>query len=273
MKTIDIKTAQNVKIQYELGSIGSRFVAVFLDLIILAVYAGIMSALLALIFVNVGDSDYIMLQIMMKLLVYLPFFLYSPLMEYLTKGQTLGKKIMGIRVVRVDGENASFKDYFTRWMFKPMEFLMVFSLGAIATAYSYDDSIWMIYLVIILFEIIDFFVTIVSDRSQRLGDTMANTIVIKRGYSYQYSIRDVLAIKSKSKHTPTYTEAIRFTDEDMMLIKTTIARVEKYKNDETKKFAIELADKTAEHLGLDETPKARLKFLKTVLDDYIVLTR
>lgn len=272
MKTIDITTAQNVKIQYELASVGSRLLAVFLDIIMLIVYSAIMSAILGITTMNF-DDDGTAFQVLFTILVYLPFFMYSVWCEYMTRGQTLGKKIVGIRVVRVDGENASFKDYFTRWMFKPMEFLMVFSIGAIASVYNMDDTVWMIYLVIILFEVIDFFVTLVSDRSQRLGDTMANTIIIKKGYSYQYSIRDVLAIKSSSKHTPTYPEVTIFTDEDMMLIKTTIARVEKYKNDETKKFAIQLADKTASHLGLSETPAARLKFLKTVLDDYIVLTR
>jgi hypothetical protein len=58
-----------------------------------------------------------------------------------------------------------------------------------------------------------------------------------------------------------------------MLIKSTIDRVKKYQNDETKKFAIQLADKTAESIGLAETPEKKLSFLETVLNDYIVLTR
>ena len=59
----------------------------------------------------------------------------------------------------------------------------------------------------------------------------------------------------------------------MMLIKRTIGRVESFQNAETKLFAVELANKTAEELGLQETPPKKLTFLKTVLDDYVVLTR
>jgi hypothetical protein len=59
----------------------------------------------------------------------------------------------------------------------------------------------------------------------------------------------------------------------MMLVKNTITRVEKYRNENTKKLAISLAEKIAADLQLSEAPKKRLKFLKTVLNDYVVLTR
>jgi hypothetical protein len=65
----------------------------------------------------------------------------------------------------------------------------------------------------------------------------------------------------------------RFTDEDMLLIKNTIQRVQLYPNEETKRFAIELAEETARLLGLPEPPPKRLEFLQNVLQDYVVLTR
>ena len=70
-----------------------------------------------------------------------------------------------------------------------------------------------------------------------------------------------------------YPNAIRFTDDDMLLIKNPIQRVKANPNPETKKFAIELANKSAELIGLEETPDKRLKFLQTLLHDYVVLTR
>jgi hypothetical protein len=83
----------------------------------------------------------------------------------------------------------------------------------------------------------------------------------------------ILAIKDQKNHEPTYLNVLRFTDDDVMLIKNTIQRVEKYPNEETKKFTIELAHKTAEIIGLPETPQKKMEFLKTVLLDYVVLTR
>ena len=59
----------------------------------------------------------------------------------------------------------------------------------------------------------------------------------------------------------------------MLLIKNTILRVQRYPNQANKDFAIELADETARLIGLQETPQKRMEFLKTVLQDYVVLTR
>jgi hypothetical protein len=112
-----------------------------------------------------------------------------------------------------------------------------------------------------------------SERGQRLGDAMANTVVINRRNGQQYNLRNILAIKDQKNHEPTYLNVLRFTDDDVMLIKNTIQRVEKYPNEETKKFTIELAHKTAEIIGLPETPQKKMEFLKTVLLDYVVLTR
>jgi len=106
-----------------------------------------------------------------------------------------------------------------------------------------------------------------------MGDVMANTIVVRNKSSIRYTLKDVLSIKNQDNYTPVYAEAIRFTDEDMLLIKNTIQRVRANPNPETKKFAIELADKSAELLGLEETPPKRLQFLQTLLQDYVVLTR
>ena len=102
---------------------------------------------------------------------------------------------------------------------------------------------------------------------------MANTLVIKKKSSSIYTLRDILAIKSTENHLATYPQVTRFTDEDMLLIKNTIQRVQKYPNEETKKFAIELAEETARLIGLTETPQKRMEFLQTLLQDYVVLTR
>ena len=81
------------------------------------------------------------------------------------------------------------------------------------------------------------------------------------------------SIKNQENYTPEYPSVVRFTDEDMLLIKNSIQRVRKYPNPETKKFARELADESAKLIGLSETPNKRMKFLQTLLQDYVVLTR
>jgi hypothetical protein len=102
---------------------------------------------------------------------------------------------------------------------------------------------------------------------------MADTVVIRVRDTQTYTLSDVLNIKNTDNHVATYPEVIRFSDEDMLLIKNTILRVQRYPNDETRKFAIELAHETARLIGLEETPQKKMEFLRTVLQDYVVLTR
>lgn len=245
MKTVEFTTAQHVKIEYELASTGQRIAASIIDLFAFVVYFLIAGAAIgeSLFRLDYGTSKFVVL-----LIFRLPWVFYSPIIEYLTRGQSLGKYTLGIRVVKLSGENAGLREYFTRWVFRVVD--MWFGFGFLA----------------ILF-------TSTSERAQRLGDTMANTIVIRKKSSMQYNLKNVLGIKNTATHQPTYQEVVRFTDEDMMLIKNTIQRLERHPSEETKKFAIELAHQTAEYIGLKETPAKKVAFLRTVLLDYVVLTR
>jgi hypothetical protein len=97
--------------------------------------------------------------------------------------------------------------------------------------------------------------------------------LIKKRNSQLYNLKNVLSIKNTETHQTTYQEVIRFTDEDVMLIKNTLQRLQGSPSEETKKFTIELANKTAELIGLKEVPQKKVEFLRTVLLDYVVLTR
>ncbi len=256
MKTIEFESAQNVKIEYELASVGQRTAAAMLDFVMFFIYFIIFGMVVG--FSGWFQEDlgsYLFFQL---LLMKIPWIFYNPVIEYLTHGQSLGKYILGIRVVTVDGERPGLREVFTRWIFKgdflwiSADFFVLFWFGIGLMGIVYAGT---------------------SRRNQRIGDVMANTIVIRNKSSINYSLKDVLAIKSQDNYTPQYPQAVRFTDEDMLLIKNTIQRVKLYPNDETKRFAIELADKSASLLDLEETPKKRLQFLQTLLQDYVVLTR
>ena len=47
-----------------------------------------------------------------------PILFYTIVSETLLMGQTLGKKLVKIRVVKIDGYRASFLDYFIRWVMR-----------------------------------------------------------------------------------------------------------------------------------------------------------
>ena len=255
MKTIEFESAQHVKVEYELATTLQRTAAALIDMILFIIYFFIVMAAVGIdsFITDPGTSLCIHL-----LIIKIPWIFYNPFIEYVTHGQSLGKYIVGIRVVKMTGERLGLKEVFTRWLFK-------------------GDFLWISADFFVLFwfgiGVLGVIFSATADKRQRMGDVMANTVVIKKKTSTVYTLRDILAIKSTENHQATYPEVTRLTDEDMLLIKNTIQRVQKYPNEETKKFAIELADETARLLGLTETPQKRMEFLQTLLQDYVVLTR
>ena len=235
MKTVDVVTSHNISIDYEAASVMNRGIALFLDLLIMFVYTIIISIILGAIGIGWGGGE--LADILGYIVGLLPVMFYSLMFEFLLKGQTPGKMAMGIRVVNLNGENASLGDYTLRWSFKIID--LWFSAGAIGALFIST-----------------------TEKGQRLGDLLAQTAVVRNKPEQIYSIRDILNIKDRSKHEPTYLNAYRFTDEDMILIKHAITRVKKYPNEPHKQLVRDLAAKAAELLNLEEVPKKKLTFLK-----------
>ncbi len=255
MNTIEFESAHHVKIEYELASTLQRILAFTIDTSIFAFYYFMMTLILGAsnIFASFGSELFITL-----LLIKIPWLFYHPFCEYFANGKSIGKLAVGIRVVTVNGDRPGLREVFTRWIFRG-DFLWITADGTIL--------LWLV------IGVCGVMFSGTSMRRQRLGDSMAGTVIIRNKSNVQYTLREVLNIKSTTNHQATYPNVTRFTDEDMLLIKNTIQRVQLYPNEETKRFAIELADETARLLGLTETPQKRLEFLQNVLQDYVVLTR
>lgn len=264
MKSIEFVSAQHVKVEFELATAGQRIVSALLDVLTVGMY-------LLLVFIFFGVSDLDLTLGIEFFFVKIPWIFYFPIFEYFFRGQTLGKYIMGTRIVTVNGERPGLKEIFIRWLFKGHFIWISYSFTTFWMLFG--GEFWIYAMIHLGVGAMGFIYIGTSERRQRLGDMMAGTLVIKNKSSINYSLRDVLSIKNQENYTPTYTDAVRFTDEDMLLIKNTIQRVRQYPNPETKKFAIELANESARLLGLEETPKKRLQFLQTLLQDYVVLTR
>ena len=116
MKTTEFVSAQNVKIEYELASTAQRVMATLIDLAAFTIYFITLTGILGLnnFFVSIKGSDLLLSLILVKI----PFIFYNPLCEYLTNGQSLGKYIIGIRAVTLNGERLGLREVFTRWIFK-----------------------------------------------------------------------------------------------------------------------------------------------------------
>lgn len=249
MKKVEILTANTIPIQYETASLLSRGLALLIDTVVKLAYLLFVIILLGFFF-NGADllDEEIPAIIALYVFIWAPFTFYSLIMEYLLKGQTIGKLVVGIRVVSLNGQNAKFNDYTMRWVFRIVDFW--FSAGGIGS---------------ILIS--------TSEKAQRIGDILAQTIVVKTKSEKTYTINDIMSIKTKKDHEPTYLGVVQFTDDDMIIVKNTISRYKKYPNSAHKEAVVELAENLSSLLNLPKIPQKKISFLRDILQDYVVLTR
>lgn len=246
MPTIDIRTTQNVTIEYELASLWERMVALIIDVVIVATLNFFLVSLISSA-LNGGGSN-AMMGVVYGLLPICIFILYQLLSEVLADGRSWGKKIMSLKVVRLDGEEPGLSDYLLRAVFHLVDTL--FSVGILGS------------------------LLISSTRQrQRLGDMTANTTVIRTKQQLQFGLEDILRINTLSNYEPRYPEVRQFNEQDMLLIKGVIARCSKYPNPAHQQAVSDLVEKVCRKLEIAVIPKDKINFLKTLIRDYIVLTR
>lgn len=248
MQTIDIRTTQNVTIEYELATLRERIFAFLIDgIIILAMYLGLLFLLLGA-FGSLLLESTMLLYFIYGLLPVVGFMAYQFLSEVLANGQSWGKRAMGIKVVRIDGLEPGLSDYFLRAVFQLVDSIL--SLGVLAALLISS-----------------------SPKNQRLGDMTANTTVIRVRHNTRFQLQDILKISSIEDYTPQYPEVRRLSEQDMLLIKHLIARQRQYNNPAHNAAVNEAAERLKIVLDLPEVPQNKIDFLKTLIRDYIVLTR
>lgn len=244
-QSIEIRTAQNVTIEYELASLRERAISYFLDLIILTlIYILLMSLVSAIsLFGSMGWTQIIII------FPFIAFFSYNVVFEIVRHGQTPGKKAMGVRVVRLDGKEPEWSDALLRSLLHLAD--SFFCMGVIGALLIKTTS-----------------------RHQRLGDMAANTTVIKLySQKYNFQLADILKISSADNYTPVFPQVRNLSERDMIFIKTVLERQKTYQNQAHDIVIEDLVTHLMPLLDIKKRPADRIEFLKTLLRDYIVLTR
>ncbi|MBV8726357.1 MAG: RDD family protein [Candidatus Eremiobacteraeota bacterium] len=163
-RTIAVRTPESIAFDYELAGLGSRFLAVILDMLIQIVCAlALVWAMTALALrfpsesarSSLSDRTVESLAIaIVILLAFLIFFGYFIIFEVTWNGQTPGKRLIGIRVVRDGGYPVDFISSLVRNLIRVLEVgLGFYALSAIST--------------------------LLSAQNKRLGDFAAGTIVVR----------------------------------------------------------------------------------------------
>ncbi|MFQ5651041.1 MAG: RDD family protein [bacterium] len=240
METVQIDTTQNVQIDYQVAGLGDRILAALFDYFILAGYIIGVSLLIS----SFGGFDNASSEgtLAVTTIILLPYLLYDLLCEVLMNGQSFGKKLLKIKVARLDGSQPGIGEYLLRWLLRFIDITMMSGAVAIVTI-------------------------LVNGKGQRLGDLAAGTTVIKLESAVR--LEDTILTELDEDYEPVFPQALQLHSQDI----ATIKRVLRFQVNDPK-MANHLLYKTKQALETKmgiESEMSAPAFLQTVLNDYSAL--
>jgi uncharacterized RDD family membrane protein YckC len=245
MSELSITTTQNVNINFNAASVGERILGYLLDLVVKGAYLFVIYLLLfAVLDMEAyfdGLDQWSLAAI--GLLFYLPVMFYSIVQESLFEGQTIGKRIMKTRVIKIDGYQASFGDYLIRWLFRTIDVSIGFGIIGLVTM-------------------------MVNNKTQRLGDMAAGTAIIT--LKNDITINNTILREIQEDYVPTYPLVIKLSDNDVRIIKETYEASMKAADFEMIK---KLQDKIEAVTGIKSLANNATGFVDTVIKDYNYYTQ
>lgn len=230
---ISIQTTQNVTIEHDKAGVGNRVLAFMIDLAILI----LASMAIGYTMDQIGWSE----KQWINILFYFPVFFYDLYMEILNNGQSVGKMIMNLRVVRLDGTAPTIGGFILRWILKPIDVMLSGSIAIISIA--------------------------LTQNGQRLGDLAAGTTVVKLRKTEKVN-RLQLVEKMEEDYEPQFPEVKALTDKEVNLIKDCLRMQADHTNSRP---VLMMSEKVKQKLDI-ESDMRPTQFLYTILRDHTYYT-
>jgi uncharacterized protein YsxB (DUF464 family) len=172
--------------------------------------------------------------LVLLIIILIPFTFYHLLSELFLNGQSIGKRIMKIKVVKLNGTQPSIGSYIARSMFRII-----------------DDSI------------VGLITIAVSKNSQRFGDMAAGTTVIE--LAKKVTLRDTILSLQESDYQIVYSQVALMNDTDINTIKEVL---DFHSKQNQPKLLEALASKIKTKYAIQSTAEDNWNFLNTLLKDY-----
>ena len=250
-----VDTPENIEFAYDIAGIGSRFLAAIIDtlviaaaLILLGIVAGLAGARSAL----ARDAAGSVIAAVAALLSFLMLWGYYITFELMWNGQSIGKRAIGLRVVRDGGRPITFVSSAIRNLIRIADFLPAFyGIG-----------------VIVMF---------VDRRARRLGDLAGGTLVVKerRGVTLESLTAPsapAIAIPGSPAAAPGLPNLHLLRDQDYDLIQEFLRRRDELGREPRLRLGSQLASGLQAKLGLPQGGDAE-GFLQLVASQYQQLRR
>jgi len=268
MKRLQIKTAQNVNIHFSLANVGQRLSAFVLDNIIKITYIYFAISFLSLkLFDTAVNGDSWSLRAI-DVLIFLPVTFYSLYTEILFSGQTIGKKLMHLKVINIDGFKPSTTDFIIRWFLRVIDFNLFTLLFIYVASLGLDSEVALLMLLFVTGKMVGFILILSTDKNQRFGDFIANTVVIYQKDNVKFT--DTILENLSNKYIPTYPSVIKLSDNDARIIKSTFLSAKK---SDDYKTLIKLRSKIIEVTQITSVHNTDKEFIDAVLKDYNFYTQ
>jgi len=236
MESVSIHTTQNVVIDYEPAGLGNRILAGLLDSVFKAAY--IITIAIILISTKAFDIRGQTAFVILMVIIFLPVLFYDLLFEIFMHGQSLGKKILKIKVVKLDGTQPSVSSYLLRWLIRIFEIDLLYGMIAVVSIAA-------------------------SKNKQRLGDMAAGTTVIV--VRPAVTLKDtILQTQQRSDYKIIFSQVANLTERDMEIMKEVY---DFYLKTDNHQALDKLVKKLKEKTGIQTLMKDP-EFISTLMKDY-----
>lgn len=236
MQTINITTSQNIDIDYEIAGLGERIVARLIDYAIFILIL-IFGSIILGVSETVRESP---ARIVVLYIIYGSLYVFYDLVcEIFMNGQSIGKRVMKIKVISLDGSRPTISQFLLRWLFRIVDFTLTLDMCALIT-------------------------TAVTENNQRVGDIVAGTTLIRT--SPRTKMSSIVFMPANDGYQPVFKEAGQLADRDIELIHEVINNYIKTGNNVV---VYNMAARVKSYLAVIPPEGMNdMLFLQTIIKDY-----
>ncbi len=245
MSQLVINTSFNIDLGFELAPMHKRIFATLIDYFILGAYVYVFYYLFysnwrdSYSYYKDGSDELKDFVGFIGILPVIFYFLYS---EALMGGETIGKRLMNLRVISLDGNKPSMSQLTLRWMLRTIDFsASVMLVGIISSA--------------------------VTKNGQRIGDLAAGTTVVSN--TLPYSINDTIFKHVSQEYKVQFSNVLKLSDRDINTINNILLQ---HSKSNMHNYVTNIATKVQDILGV-QSDMDSVFFLETVLNDYNYLSQ
>ena len=258
MALLKVSTPFNIDLDFNVASVVKRSIAYLLDIGIAMVYVLVLQLT---IFDQQVEIEQLFQAAYLFLLI-IPLYSYHFLSEVFMKGQSLGKKIMGIRVVDANGNAASTSQLFLRWILSMPNMIFPFLCYYI----WYSPYVIMILAVVALPDVI---AMSANSSGKRIGDIAANTAVVSTKNVLHIDQTIFKEVSLETGYTAKYPEVMRLTDKDINSLKDL---TQKKRTRDLDDYSDRVASRIEEVLSINNQSGDAYSFFEELLTDYNYFT-